>query len=244
MSLADGDSGAESTARREKRTAASAVYHDLKRDLMRAAYKPGERLLIEQVAARYGAGVSPVREALNRLSAERLVDREDQRGFSVPPLSIERFRELVKTRCWIEGRALEESIHNRTDAWEESLVIAYHRLSRAKLRFGAREDDAGEPADNSDWEARHRAFHRTLIMNSGSRWMTRFCDELADQVERYRYIALTTSLHLREVMPEHQLILEATIDGDAETAVSHLVDHYKLTLSLYERQVKLADDDA
>ena len=73
-----------------------------------ATLRPGQKLLIDFISERYGAGLNPVREALNRLSSEGLVERKDQRGFFVPPVSIEGWRELVKTRCWLEGKALEE----------------------------------------------------------------------------------------------------------------------------------------
>ena len=84
----------ETAARGEKTTAATAVYRQLRQDILKGNFKPGQKLQIDQVATRYGSGTNPVREALNRLSSEHLVDRHDQRGFFVPPLSMERLREL------------------------------------------------------------------------------------------------------------------------------------------------------
>lgn len=223
--------------RTDKTTAATSVYRELRRDLLRGALRPGEKLQIEQVAARYATGTNPVREALNRLSAERLVDREDQRGFSVPPLSIEHFRELVKTRCWLEARALEESILNRTELWEDNLVVAFHRLLRTPFRPADELATQGKGADNSEWEGRHRNFHRTLISNCGSRWLQRYCDELMDQVERYRYISMTSSYPRRASNEEHRQILDAAMNADVSLATERLVTHYRLTLTLYEEQV-------
>jgi len=94
----------------EKMTAATAVYQELRQDLLKGEFKPGQRLQIDALAERYDVGTNPVREALNRLSSERLVDRHDQRGFFVPPISIDGLRELVKTRCWLETVAVQESI--------------------------------------------------------------------------------------------------------------------------------------
>lgn len=65
-----------------------------------------------------------MREALNRLSSERLVDREDLRGFFVPPISLEDFRDIVHNRCWFEGKPLAESIRNRTEVWEDAMILA------------------------------------------------------------------------------------------------------------------------
>jgi len=87
-------------------TLATSVYSQLRDDLLNGQYPAGDKLRIERVAAKYRCGLSPVREALNRLSAERLIDRIDQRGFWVKPLSDGELQELTRTRCWLEERAL------------------------------------------------------------------------------------------------------------------------------------------
>jgi DNA-binding GntR family transcriptional regulator len=225
----------------EKTTAATLVYRKLKGDLLRGAFASGEKLLIEQIALRYGVGTNPVREALNRLAAERMVDREDQRGFSVPMLSIEHFRDIVKTRCWLEGLALGESVRNRTEAWEDDIVLSLHRLLRTPFLFGT---DARDADDNREWEIRHRQFHRALISNCGSPWLRRFCEELMDQAERYRYIAATSTYPRRDSDGEHRRIADAALNGDAEAAVRHLVAQYELTLALYEARVRAESDVA
>lgn len=224
------------TGRTEKVTSATLVYHELKRDLLRGLHEPGSRLQVEATAQRYGVSTNPMREALNRLAAERMIDRVDQRGFSVPPLSLEQFRELVKTRCWLEGLALRESMANATETWEDGIVLAEHRLARTPFVHGS--SDGG--ADNSAWEDRHRLFHLALIANCGSRWMLRFCEELMDQAERYRYM----SFGARDSLAEHRLIAEAVLGGDPDLAVERLTAQYQLTLRLYEKRVRDVEDDA
>lgn len=219
----------------EKATSATLVYHELKRDLLRGLHEPGSKLQIEPTAQRYGVTTNPMREAMNRLAAERLIDREDQRGFSVPALSLDHFRELVKTRCWLEGKALAESIANRTEAWEDEIVLTHHRLLRTTFVDGAVLD---ANVDNSVWEARHRQYHLALIANCGSRWLLRFCEELMDQAERYRYISDVRNYPRRDSATEHRLITEATLAGDAPLAVQRLTEQYELTLSLYESQLR------
>lgn len=226
----------EETVRKgDKTTAATLVYRELRRDILQGVLKPEQKLQIETLAGHYGVGANPVREALNRLSSERLVDREEQRGFSVPPLSLELFRELVKTRCWLEARALAESIRNRTDEWEDRIVLAFHRLSRTPFHSPAK-----NRADNSPWEARHRVFHEALISNCGSEWLLKFCGELMDQVERYRYISMTATYPRRDSNEEHRLIMDATLNGDDALACERLVAQYELTLKLLEDQVDSA----
>lgn len=215
----------------EKATTATLVYQRLRSDILKGILKPGQKLQIDAIAARYEAGANPVREALNRLTSERLVDRKDQRGFFVPEIHIDDFRDLVRTRCWIESKALEESIAHRTQQWEDNLILAFHRLSSTPIRMPE------EGGDNSEWEARHRMFHHALIAACGSAWMVRMCNEMMDHAERYRYISMVRSYPRRDSVAEHARIMEAAIQGDAERAKAELVRQYMLTLELSERQL-------
>lgn len=223
----------------EKMTAATAVYQQLRQDILKGEFKPGQRLQIDALAERYDVGTNPVREALNRLSSERLVDRHDQRGFFVPPITVDGLRELVKTRCWLETIAVQQSIAHRDQAWEETLVLAYHRLSRTPWSLHGEQRDA-RLAANPEWEQRHRAFHLALIANCGSRWLIGFCEDLMYQAERYRYIAVSTTYPDRITNDEHKGIMDAAIDGDAALAVERLTEHYRLTLSIIEGQIPAA----
>ena len=96
-------------------TLASSVYDRLRGDILSGSLPPGEKLRTEALRARYEVGNSPIREALNRLSADGLVTREDQKGFRVAAASRADLEELVKTRCWLEQIALRESIANGDD---------------------------------------------------------------------------------------------------------------------------------
>ncbi|HEX9905472.1 MAG TPA: GntR family transcriptional regulator [Propylenella sp.] len=218
--------------RTEKATASTLVYGKLRQDILKGAFKPGQKLLIELIAARYEVGINPVREALNRLSAEALVDRHDQRGFFVAPISIERWRELVKTRCWLETKALEESIANRNPVWEERIVLAFHHFSRTPF-----DPSPGGLAGAAEWELRHRAFHMALIAACGSSWLLDFCEDMMDQAQRYRFISFSAAHTFRDSVAEHRMIMDATLDANAPLAVERLTDHYRLTLKVIEDQI-------
>jgi len=233
MSVASSTKAAQ-VKRNERETTATIVYNALKQDIVQGVLPPGHKLLIDQISERYGIGTNPVREALNRLSSERLVDRVDQRGFSVPPISLEDFRDIVNTRCWVEGKALEESIKNRTEAWEDAIILATHKLKNTPIHFydGSNADDP-QP-DNSLWEERHRIYHRALIANCGSKHLLHFADELMLLAERYRFISMANSYPRRNSVDEHQAITDAALAGNVGQAVEALQSQYRLTLKIYE----------
>lgn len=208
-------------------TKASTVYEELRADILSAALEPGAKLRIEFVCERYGARNTPVREALNRLAAEGLLLRQEQRGFSVAAMSTEDLAELTRARCGIEALALRESLAQRDAAWEEQLVLARHRLERTPRSL-----HAGHYEANPEWERLHRDFHRALIAACGSRWLIRYSDELADHAYRYRQRSMQSVYLQRDVAAEHAAITDAALAGDAELAVALLQAHFERTATL------------
>jgi DNA-binding GntR family transcriptional regulator len=206
-------------------TLTSAVYERLRRDVLVGRLRPGEKLRIEALRATYEVGASPLREALNRLSAEGLVVQEDQRGFRVSPVSLDDLKELTRTRCWLNEIALRESIARGDTAWEERVVLTHHRLARTPVY-----SDASSKLD-SEWERRHREFHAALISACGSRWLTAFCESLFDQADRYRYLSVYAHEH-RDFVGEHRAIMEAALAHNAESAVRLLIEHISKTAEL------------
>lgn len=212
-------------------TRATSVYDRLRTDLLAGALEPGSKLAIEALAEQHATSATPLREALNRLVSDGLVERREQRGFVVAGISAEDLAEITKTRCWLEEIALRESIAAHSTPWEEALVLAHHRLAKTPRSLAA---DRFE--DNPEWEPLHRAFHRALIAGCGSRWLLNFCDQLADQHHRYRRLSAPRAFSRRSVKGEHQQLLEAALDGRADDAVTLLRQHF-------ERTAKIIQDD-
>jgi GntR family transcriptional regulator, carbon starvation induced regulator len=214
-------------------TTATAVYDRIRDDILSGRLAPSFKLRIEFVCERYGTGASPIREALNRLSQDGLVERRDQRGFYVAAVSLEQLDELVKTRCWLEGIALRESIQNRTVEWEERLVLAFHHLSRTPRSL-----DTDTYTVNPAWEERHRDFHHALIANCGSVRLLGFCSDMRDQADRYRKLAAARVYPQRQSPDEHRVIMEAAIDGNIDQAVAALEAHYRKTQRIIEDEFR------
>lgn len=201
-------------------TLASTVYQSLRRDIVRGVLMPGEKLRIEIVRERYGnVGASPVREALNRLSAEGLVIYQDQRGFQVAPVSRSELQELTRTRCLLNEVLLRESIRLGDAAWESQVVLAHHWIARTP-------EFLADGNVNPEYETRHRAFHASLSTACGSRWLFEFSEKLFELSERFRNLSVPGALSEgRDVATEHAQIMQAALDRDVETAVRLSNEH-------------------
>ena len=213
-------------------TLASSVYDMMRQDILKGDLPPGEKLRVEYMRDRYGVGASPIREALNRLSVDGVVMRVDQKGFRVATVSVAELDELIKTRCWLEETAIRESIAAGDDAWEERLVLAFHRLSKAP-----RSAEQITYAINPDWEVLHLAFHLALIGACGSRWLISYCEQLNDLADRYRQLAVRVTYPRRNELDEHKAIMDAAVNRDPDRAVEVLMDHYRRTAEIIRDSV-------
>jgi GntR family carbon starvation induced transcriptional regulator len=202
----------------------SKAYSRLRDDIISGVLKPGQKLKVDKLRQQYEVGSSPVREALSLLTSDHFVERMDQRGFRVASVSVAEFEELLKTRCWLEERALRKSIKNGQSGWEEQVVLAAYRLSRVP-----RADDGHNFIANAEWEKRHKHFHMTLISACGSSFLLKFCDQLYDQNIRYRQLSGKNAYPKRDVTAEHGAICDAVLARDEDLAARLLVSHYDHT---------------
>ncbi len=194
------------------------AYNQLREKIITCELLPGDKLKIESLKVMLDMGTTPIRESLSLLTSDGLVNRMDQRGFCVAPISRANFQEILMLRCSLEDMALRKSMKNGDIAWEEHLVILHHRLSRANV------------SDIDVWEHHHKNFHMALIAQSECPILLNFCNKLYDQNIRYRFLAKNVSNYKdRNVLVEHTDILTTVLNGNADTASNILIQHYKNT---------------
>jgi DNA-binding GntR family transcriptional regulator len=222
-----------------KETLASLVYERLRKDIISVAVAPGEKLHIRSLCERFDVGLSPVREALSRLSTEGLVAQSDHRGFAVAPMSETDLVDLTRARSWLNEIAIRKSIENGDAAWEEQVVLCFHRLSRTPRFAPAQEkssDNDGEIERTRAWELAHRNFHTSLISASGSDRLTYYCEQLFDSAERYRHVGRRAGVKGQNRDKEHRDLMEATVARHADKAARLICLHFERTADLV-RQV-------
>ncbi len=199
-------------------SATQRAYQLLRQMIVTGVLKPGEKLKIDGLRQKLDIGASPIREALSLLTSDNLVERIDQRGFRTAEISADNFEEILLLRCTLEDLALRESIEKADEAWEEGIVLAHHRMQRAK------------DAKSDSFEQLHKEFHMALLANAASPILLKFCSQLYDLNIRYRFLAGNAlNYQRRDVGDEHKGILDAAIARDVDTASERLLNHYKMT---------------
>jgi GntR family transcriptional regulator, carbon starvation induced regulator len=213
--------------RQPGQTVTTLVFERLRTDILGAHFRPGDKLRFRELRARYGVGVSPLREALTRLVADGVVVLEDQRGFRVAPVSRADLQDLTRLRQQLEATALEQSIAEGDEEWEVKVMAAFHRLSKLPEH---------EPGDarlmNEQWARRHEEFHFALVSACVSPRLLQFRKMLFDQSERYRRLSKVYGSGPRDVLAEHKAIMEAALARDTSLATALLADHLGRTTAM------------
>lgn len=98
----------------ERETVQDRVYAELRRALICGLFEPSQVLTIRGLADAMMTSTMPVREALGRLVSEKAVEALPNRSVRVPPVTLERLDDLLRTRILIEGEAISLAAQRMT----------------------------------------------------------------------------------------------------------------------------------
>ncbi len=199
-------------------TASESGYRRIRTDIVFGRLAPGKKLKLERLKADYGVGVGTLREVLNRLTSERLVLAEGQKGFSVAPVSIGNLREIAALRELLECRAMEQSFRAGDTEWEARAVAAHHRLARMEERMAGGDRSGTEEWKQADWQ-----FHQALISACGSRMLIETHAAVFDKYLRYQMIALSYRGEI--AAREHAELLDCALERRSARAAEVLSRH-------------------
>jgi len=144
---------ARSTVEASRQTLAEITSERIRDDIITGKFRPGERLLLTALCARYGVSMSPLREALAGLAAEQFIVFEGRHGFRVDTMSEEDLNDLTETRKLIEADLLRLALFHGDEIWESQVIAAFHQLAHTERRI-IETGERGDPA----WEIRNAAF--------------------------------------------------------------------------------------
>lgn len=205
------------------RTLTGQVFDALRSDVLAGRLAPGSRLRLVALAERFSVSQSVVREALARLSEQRLVTALPQQGFRVAPLSVGDLTDLTDARRQIEGLVFRLSVERGDVAWESAVVGAHHQLERTPMY-----DDAGDP--NERWLDAHEAFHTALLSGCDNPRLTDMARGLRESAALYRIWSVPIGHDYERDLPaEHRGLLDAVLERAPDIAAERLHSHIQRT---------------
>jgi DNA-binding GntR family transcriptional regulator len=120
-----------SKAKKPKQTMQQKVYQELRHSLMVGAFTPGQTISLRKLADSLQTSLMPVREAVNRLIAERAFEMQANRTVIVPSLDEEKLAELMRWRKILEGAATKEACPKITPSIIKKIETINNELLQA-----------------------------------------------------------------------------------------------------------------
>lgn len=194
---------AEGETQPDARTAASKAYHSIKEDILSCVLPPGAPIFEGEIAERLGMSKTPVREALGMLVHERFVDVRPRQGYRVTDVTLADVQEVFQLRLLLEPAAAE---------------LAAERAKPEHLQILRSAVENSDETDAEDLVKRAGVFHSTLAEASGNRRLSNSLQHLFDEMQRLRFIGLSTENPDVDESVEHRELLDALLKGNHHLA--------------------------
>lgn len=197
-------------AKIEYRTLNDRTYEQIKKGLISGEFRSGQTLVIRSLAETYGISTTPVREALQRLVAERHLDLLPNRSIVVPLLDAERFVELFRIRRELEGLA------------GELAAPRFSRQNLARLESVVEAIDKTLAGSGGSYQAMNQKFHFAIYERAGSPVLMTMIQNMWSQVGPFFNELTEDESFVTKANDQHRAILAALQAKDAAAVRHHL----------------------
>jgi DNA-binding GntR family transcriptional regulator len=179
----------------------------IRSQIRRRRLVPGQRLVEIDIIRQTGGSRFKVREALQRLSAEGLVDVEEYRGASVRNATMDEVRQLYQARAAMEGICAADFTR---------LATAAQKAELARLGTDMETCVAGPSPEHF---ARLNAQWHNLVMDgAGDHVIKGIVQRLNTPIHHLVFETFYRGERLRAAVDDHRLVIDAIMAGDADGA--------------------------
>ncbi|MEO8131771.1 MAG: GntR family transcriptional regulator [Bryobacteraceae bacterium] len=208
-------------------TTAASLAERLRLDIDAGVWAPGSALRQEELATRYGASRIPVREALQLLRADGLLEIEPNRGAYVRALNASEIDEIFDLRVLLEGYLL-------------AIATPLH-TTRTLVRLHSIQAELEVEDSRMGWLLGDRRFHQALYEPAGRIRSLEIVMMLRRQVERYALHDVNPGTRRTEWKREHRSLINAVKARDASRAAVLLTHHLNETRTVIFRHLPLPE---
>ncbi len=197
------------------------VYEALLRAIAEGLIPPGQRLMLDEVAAQLRVSRTPVRDAISRLVAEGLVEPTGSRGFRVTLLTRDDLAQLYDLRHMCETYAVERGLGNLT----LDLLARLEHLANQWARVSA----APDLAEWLDLTLKDQEFHQLIVGLANNPRLSDLFRRLCIHIQTFRVGPFFSSAaELKEAyLAEHRAIMAALRTGDVALAKQAVSVHVR-----------------
>ena len=204
------------------------VYDALRSSIMRCELRPGQRLIIDDISRQLGVSQIPVREALQQLQTERLVENVPHIGATVALISPNDVVEVFALMEGLESVAVEPAAAH---ASPEFLASLERVVGDMDVALGA--------GDGERWAALNSEFHQLIAAQARMPLLLDMTKRTLDQWNRVRRFFNIFSKRVGHAQSQHHEIAAAFRDRNVEQLRRLSRDHNRDALDAYVAELEL-----
>lgn len=179
------------------------VYIKLKKMIILNELHPGDLITVGDLAERFNVSKTPVRDSLNTLKHEGLIEVLPYKGFLVSRIDVKELLDLFQMREIMEAAAVEMAIQNINPGIAESLTeSAQSTCENDKVSFMLTNFN----------------FHMAVAKSSGNKYLCKFLSNILEQLQRVLYTDLLSVGDPAIMQKEHQELVRYIVSKDIEKA--------------------------
>jgi DNA-binding GntR family transcriptional regulator len=203
------------------------VYGQLRRAVLVGEFAVNSRLVEEKLASRLGVSRTPVREALVRLCADRLLRKGADGGYYVAQPDLTDLSHLYELRITLELRGVVRPLE--TEIPHQAAVLEPIRDQWRELR-------SDPPAPDSRFVEVDESFHLGLCTASGNNVLLETLELVNARIRPVRMYDFLTSDRIEQTIVEHLRILELVLAGQLPDAAREVRCHIGESMAVVERR--------
>lgn len=198
----------------DKKLLKEKVYKNLRYDILTGKIPAGSHITESGIANHLGLSRTPIKEALQRLTQEKLISSLARAGYIVETMSDEDIQDLFTARFEIEALAVKKAARQIT---VDELKLLNDNIDMAKVCI-----KSGDLQKLTDLDLE---FHTILYKASRSKTYFRICKNLGDLTMKYRHGLNLVSDLWKEAIENHTTIYQALLEKDEDKAFKAIVVH-------------------
>lgn len=202
----------------------SEVYKIIKNGIINREFLPGTQLKEVDLVRKLGVSRTPIREALNQLSKEGIIEIFPRKGAYVKNCTKEEVIEILLLREVLEGVAARLATPQMSNGLVKKLETLFKEYRKRSIDYAQADEQ----------------FHSEIIQASGSARLVGLVNNLTDSLQMLdmRAVSFRYPERIKESLAEHMKIIESFRARDAVMAERLTREHFQHTRVYYEKHLE------
>ena len=196
------------------------AYRAIKKDINTRTFTPGQKIIVRELAERYGTSETPIKQALNRLVTEGLVETLLRRGMRVKEMAWDWVEESLEARRMIETFCAKQAIIAVEN--DSNITKKFETNIRRHSKIIA---DAPDIAHYLEYAQLDYEFHRLLVTCSGNNKIVDMFKTLGSHLYMNYIYGVQKPSRAVEGVEEHKAIWNALKNRDLPLLIEAIETH-------------------